>query len=111
MYFRIVAALACALIIAGCAKQPDAIAAADIGSQAYRGYSCAQLRDAQVRYGQALENLSASQRDAATGDAVAVFLIGLPLASMSGSDNETQIAVTKGHIQAIAREKSRKGCR
>ncbi|MBV7408182.1 hypothetical protein KJP29_04220 [Maritimibacter sp. DP1N21-5] len=99
------------LLAAACAKQPDQIAAIDIGPNAYRGFSCSQLAQADAKYDIALENLSAQQRDAATGDAFAVFLLGLPLASMSGQDRETQIAATKGHIQAIKLEQARKGCR
>ncbi|MBV7377290.1 hypothetical protein [Maritimibacter dapengensis] len=96
--------------LVSCAKAPENIAAADIGTNAYRGYSCSQLTQTKVKYRQALANLSAQQQDAAAGDAFGVFLLGLPLASMSGSDKETQIAVTKGHLQAIELEEARKGC-
>jgi len=40
--------------------------------------------------------LSNKQTKAANGDALGVFLIGLPVASMSGGDNETEIAILKG---------------
>lgn len=98
------------IALAACAKQPDKISAADIGDNQYRNYSCAKLQDAETRYNQALENLSAEQKQAASGDAWGVFLLGLPISSMSGADKETQIAVTKGHLQAIEREQSRKKC-
>lgn len=97
-------------LLAGCAKKPENIAAVDVGANAYSSYSCRQLSETKLKYNQALANLSAQQRNAATGDALGVFLLGLPLASMSGSDQETQIAVTKGHIQTIELEESRKGC-
>lgn len=98
------------LTVVGCAKQPDQIAAADIGQNQYRGYSCRQLDDTKLKYDQALQNLSAEQKSAATGDAWGVFLLGLPVSSMSGADKETKIAVTKGHIQSIDREMNRKNC-
>lgn len=99
------------LLAAACAKQPDAIPAAEIGTNEYRGYSCRQLSDAEVKYNQALENLSAAQRNAANGDAWGVFLLGLPLSSLSGNDKETAIAVTKGHLQSIDLEQQRRGCK
>ncbi|MEI4262349.1 hypothetical protein [Roseovarius sp. D0-M9] len=110
MKIRIAIAAATLVTVAACAPRPDQIAAVEVGSNEYRGYSCAQLSDAELRYTQALTNLSASQNRAASGDAWGVFLLGLPISSMSGADNETKIAVTKGHIQSIEREKVRKNC-
>lgn len=103
--------LAAALALSACAKDPESIAAVNIGQNEYRGYSCSQLKETQLKYDQALANLSAEQKNAQAGDAFGVFLLGLPLASMSGSDKETQIAVTKGHLQAIELELARKNCR
>lgn len=108
---RIVVVLAAALTLSACAKDPDNIAAVNIGQNEYRGYSCSQLRTTELKYNQALANLSAQQKDAQAGDAFGVFLLGLPLASMGGADKETQIAVTKGHLQAIELELARKNCR
>lgn len=102
--------LALVVAVSACAKQPDQIAAVEVGSNEYRGYSCRQLSEIELKYTQALTNLSAQQKSAATGDAWGVFLLGLPISSMSGSDKETAIAVTKGHIQSIDREQARKGC-
>ena len=96
--------------VTACAKQPDQIAAAEIGNNEYRGYSCRQLSDAELKYTQGLENLSAQQEAAASGDAFGVFLLGLPLSSMSGGDKETAITITKGHLQSIDREQQRKRC-
>lgn len=96
------------LVAAGCAKKPEEISAVDIGSGAYRGQSCSQLAAALVQQQQNLENLSAAQRSAASGDAMGVFLLGLPLSSMSGNDKEAAIAVSKGHIQSIQSEQQRR---
>lgn len=111
MTIRATIAVAGLVALCSCAKQPENIAAADIGTNAYRGFSCSQMSEAKLKYGQALANLSSQQKDAAAGDAIGVFLIGLPLSSISGNDRETQIAVTKGHIQAIELEMARKNCR
>ena len=103
--------LVAVLAVSACAKAPEQIAAADIGSGVYRGQSCAQLTQQRLKISQDLENLSAAQKSAQSGDAWGVFLLGLPLSSMSGNDKETAIAVAKGHVQEIDKERQRKGCR
>lgn len=105
----VIAALVAAL--SGCAKKPEEIAAANIGDSAYRGQSCKQLAQAKTKITHDLDNLSAAQKSAATGDAWGVFLLGLPLSSMSGNDKETAISVAKGHVQAIETEQQSKGCK
>ena len=107
-YLTIFAAV---LAVSACAKKPEEISAADVGEGIYRTSSCAQLATRRTQYSQNLENLSADQRSAAQGDALGVFLLGLPLSSMSGNDKETAISVTKGHLQQIEAEQQRKGCR
>lgn len=106
-----VIALSMTIAISACAKAPDQIAAADIGAGAYRGYGCKQLAEKKLAISQDLENLSAAQKSAASGDAWGVFILGLPLSSMSGNDKETAISVAKGHIQEIDKERQRKSCR
>ncbi|MCA0273798.1 MAG: hypothetical protein LCH69_17275 [Proteobacteria bacterium] len=98
-------------LLGACAKAPDKIAAADLGNGAYSGHSCNQLSAENLQISQDLANLSAKQKSAAEGDAWGVFLLGLPLSSMSGNDQEALIAVAKGKVQAIDREKARKGCK
>ena len=109
---KLLATAACcgALSLSGCARQPDQIAAAEIGPSGYAGYSCAQLAAERTEVAQALDNLSASQRAAASGDAWGVFLLGLPISSMSGNDQEAAIAIAKGRLQAIDRSLGAKGC-
>lgn len=103
-------ALGLAMFAAGCAKQPDQIAAIDVGDSGYAGMSCKQLSAEETKINQALENLSSEQKAAASGDAWGVFLLGLPLSSMSGNDKEAAIAVAKGQLQAIDRQQERKRC-
>lgn len=45
---------------------------------------------------QRLAIISNKQSQAATGDALGVFLIGVPVSSLAGADNETEIAILKG---------------
>lgn len=43
-----------------------------------------------------LAHVSNQQTKAANGDALGVFLIGVPVASLAGSDHEAEIAILKG---------------
>lgn len=86
--------------LAACAQQPDAIAPAPMGN-AYAGTSCQDAVLTLSHERQALDALSARQRKAAAGDAFGVFLIGLPLSTISGSDVSPEIAASKGRIMAL----------
>jgi hypothetical protein len=72
------------LTLASCATPPDRIAGVPNAGK------CTQTDR------QRLAILSNKQEKAATGDALGVFLIGVPVASLSGGDNETEIAILKG---------------
>lgn len=99
-----------AIFLAGCAANPEDIAAADIGTGMYRGQNCTQLAEQRLAYTQRLETLSAEQSSARTADTVGVILLGLPLSSMSGNDRETDIAVSRGHLNEIERERLARNC-
>lgn len=98
------------LALGGCAKDPEKIPAAQMEPGAYSNYSCKQLNEAEIQQRQLLEALTAQQKDAQSGDALGVFLLGLPISSMSGSDKETEIAVAKGKLNAIEARKASRGC-
>lgn len=104
-------AVAAIVIVGACAKEPDKIAATPMEDSAYSNMSCRSLATTRLDIQQQLDNLSASQKSAANGDAWGVFLLGLPVSSMSGNDKEAAISVAKGKIQAIDRVRERKGCR
>jgi hypothetical protein len=80
-------ALALSVISHGCAKPPDSIRPV-----ANRGPCTAADKERLIV-------LSQKQSQAATSDAVGVFLIGVPIASLSGADNEAEIAILKGRCQ------------
>lgn len=100
--------VALALALSGCAKKPENIAAVSVGDGVYANLSCKNISANLVKYKQNLENLSAEQRSAASGDAWGVFLLGLPVSSMGGADKEASISVTKGHIQQLEAEQQRR---
>lgn len=98
------------LTASGCAKNPDAIAALSMPVNAYSGLSCAQLEGEYQRSNASLQARSAEQRSAATGDAVGVFLIGVPMSSLTGGNKEGLVAQHKGEIIAIQGAQRQQGC-
>ena len=96
----ILAACAATLALAACAKNPDSIAPVSLGN-AYQSLDCETAAN-ELRTSIAnLENLSATQRAAVAGDAVAVLLIGVPTSSLVGNNKEGAIAAEKGKIEAL----------
>ncbi len=101
---------AAAIGLAGCAKNPEAIAPSTMPVNAYSGLSCSQLAAEHQRSSLALQQAEASQRQAAQGDAVGVFLIGVPVSSLGGADKEGVVAQHKGEVIAINAVRQNKGC-
>ncbi|MBL1436529.1 MAG: hypothetical protein COB08_010065 [Rhodobacteraceae bacterium] len=97
--------------LAACAAAPDAIAPAAISPDLYAGRSCQQLAQENANLTAELTTLVAQQQRAVDGDAMGVFLLGLPMSSMSGNDKETEIALARGKQQAITLQMQTKGCR
>jgi len=93
-------ALLAVATMSACAQSPDAIAPVSMAG-AYDHISCTSARSALVSERQTLASLSAAQRNAVMGDAVGVFLIGVPVSSLSGSDKEGLIATSKGKVTAL----------
>lgn len=99
-----------AIVVSGCAKQPSAIAPATIPFEAYTGLECSRLAADLAAEEANLRTLSAAQSNAATGDAVGVFLVGVPISSVTGGDKEGDIAVSKGKIEAMKAARLKKSC-
>lgn len=104
------AAALVALTASACAKRPDAITPATIPMDAYTAMGCTELNTMLAAEEGNLRSLSSQQNNAATGDAVGVFLIGVPLSSATGGDKEGDIAVSKGKIEAMRAAKLRNQC-
>ncbi|RWC25946.1 MAG: hypothetical protein EOS70_32575 [Mesorhizobium sp.] len=81
---RFVSTVAMMAGLAGCATPPDKIAGVPNAGP------CTQADR------ERLALLTNQQNKAATGDALGVFLIGVPVSSLSGGDHETEIAILKG---------------
>lgn len=111
MKLKITVALALSAVSVACAKRPDAIVPVDIPMAAYTNMSCQALSQELNKERAKLANLSRQQNDAATGDAVGVFLIGVPTSSTFGGDKEGEVAVSKGKVNAIENAARSKGCK
>lgn len=89
-----------AVMLAGCAPSPQSIAATPMGN-AYEGITCSQARTLLTTERTKLEADSQRQRNAAVGDAIGVFLILVPVSSLTGNNRAGEIAASKGKIAAL----------
>ncbi|PZU18963.1 MAG: hypothetical protein DI589_23030 [Shinella sp.] len=110
MKYRIAFTLGIAAAVVSCAKRPDAIVPVDIPMAAYSNLSCEGLAQEYLKEQNNLAALSKQQNSAATGDAVGVFLVGVPMSSVVGGDKEGQIAVSKGKVNTLDLTLKNKGC-
>ena len=92
-HYAAVAAMTATL--AACAQRPDAIAATPLGG-AFAGTDCASAASLYNAERQHLASLSSAQNAAANGDALGVFLLGIPTSSLTGGDKAGAIAASKG---------------
>lgn len=107
---KILLSVAVAAALTSCAKRPDAIVPVDIPMAAYSNLDCSGLTRELITERAKLSAVSKQQHDAATGDAVGVFLVGLPMSSTFGGDKEGEVAVAKGKVVSIENTMKAKGC-
>lgn len=100
MKIATITTIAAALALSACAQSPGAIAPVSMAG-AYDHLSCRSARGQLAEERQALAALETAQRSAVTGDAIGVFLIGVPASSLSGGDRAGDIAVSKGRVIAL----------
>ena len=90
--------------VTACAKSPSSIEPVSMGN-AFAAMPCNDTRVELFNERQKLAALEAQQKSAVTGDAIGVFLIGIPVSSMSGGDQAGAIAASKGKVISLeARE-------
>lgn len=88
------------LALSACAKRPDSIAPVSMGD-AFSNISCSKSQAMLIEEKSTLAALSAEQIQTANGDALGVFLLGLPLGSVTGGDKEGSIGASKGKVLAL----------
>lgn len=86
------------MLLAACAKSPESIVPVSMPGGMYDHMTCDQARAERLRLAEILAALETQQRSAATGDAVGVFLIGVPVSSLTGGDRAGLIAAERGKI-------------
>lgn len=101
---------AAGVALSGCATKPESIAPAYVSDIQYLNMTCAQLGEEQARLVAALAAASDAQRKARSGDTVGVIFLGLPTASLSGSNQASNIARLKGELDALQRAAIKKDC-
>ncbi len=97
--------LSLALMVAGgslsaCAKSPASIAPVSMAGS-YDNLSCKKARPMLEQERATLSALETQQKRAQTGDAIGVFLVLVPVSSLTGADREGAIATSKGKILAL----------
>ncbi|MDC1018911.1 hypothetical protein OAR36_10700 [Pseudomonadales bacterium] len=103
MKIKIVMLMVAGLIISSCTSRPESIAPVSISALEYKGLPCGETQQTLSLERSRLASLSSKQNGAATGDAIGVFLLGLPVAKILGQDVEGEIALSKGKVQALER--------
>lgn len=89
---------------------PESIPPAYVSYMSYMGWTCDQLAEEQGRLVSALSSASDAQRQARTNDTVGVICIGLPVSSLSGSNQASNIARLKGELEALQKAMIQKNC-
>lgn len=97
-------------LLSACATAPENIAPAYVSNMQYQNWTCEQMVEELSRLGSALVSASSQQNKARSNDAVGVFFLGLPVASMSGGNVAPEIARLKGEQAAIQQAQSLKNC-
>ncbi len=87
-------------LLSACAKGPEAIVPVSMGN-AFVAMPCTQAEKHLVDERATLTALEQKQRNTQVGDAIGVFLVLVPLSSVTGNDVEGEIATSKGKVIAL----------
>lgn len=98
------------LTLAACANRPESIRASFVSHEKFVHLDCTQLATRKVDTQAELAKISKLQDQKATGDAVGVFLFGIPFSKLSG-DHEGEVARLKGEIEAIDTAQVKNRCK
>ncbi len=93
--------------LAGCAETSSAVEPVSMGN-AFESLSCNQVVPMLNEERQRVAALSQQQNNAAAGDAIGVFLIAVPVSSLTGGDVSGDLAAAKG--RSIALENRARTC-
>ena len=105
----IVVGLSVASLFTGCATAPENIPPAYVSHMSYMQYSLEQLGQEEARLQAALATSSDAQRKARSNDTIGVIFLGLPVSSLSGSNQAANVARLKGELEAVQKAMTLKG--
>lgn len=97
---KLLMAVGCCAVLAACAQGPDAVAPVSMAG-AFDTLSCSKTRTMLNQERQRQAALEEKQRSAVAGDAIGVFLIGVPVSSLSGNDVAGELGTAKGKVIAL----------
>ncbi|UUZ63662.1 hypothetical protein LP414_31705 [Polaromonas sp. P1(28)-13] len=89
-----------AISLVACANRPESIRASHVSHEKFVHLDCTALTTKMSATRTDLEKFSKMQDTKANGDAVGVFLLGIPFSKLSG-DHEGDVARLKGEVEAI----------
>lgn len=98
------------LTLTACANRPESIRASHVSHEKFTHLDCEALATRMTDTRGELDKLSKMQDDKATGDAIGVFLLGIPFSKLSG-DHEGDIARLKGEVEAIDTAQVKNKCK
>ena len=98
------------VLLCGCAAKPESIAPSYVSPVGYLNWDCEQLAGEQGRLVASLATASDAQRQARSNDTVGVIFLGLPVSSLSGSNQASNIARLKGELEALQKAIIEKKC-
>jgi hypothetical protein len=95
------ASVAALSVLSGCASRASGVAPLSVDASEYFYLSCSEAKSELETSRQKEAALSQRQNNAATGDAVGVFLLLVPVGSVFGADVEGELALAKGQTRAL----------
>jgi hypothetical protein len=107
-HLKTLTALVLLPLVSACAPGPNAVTPYSVGTDLYSGMSCSDINDELRVKNAEVAALSSKQKAAATGDALGVFFILLPVSSLTGGDVQGELAQAKG--EQIALESASRHC-
>jgi hypothetical protein len=88
------------ILVSACASRPESISASFVAHEKYIAGDCARLATQHSNARAELAKVSEMQNSKANGDAIGVFLLGIPFSQLSG-DYAGDVAKWKGEVEAI----------
>ena len=103
MIKKLILTIASLALLASCASRASSIAPASVSALEYKERSCDETKGLLRDKREAENALTKKQNNAATGDAVGVFFVLLPVGSIFGADVAGELAEVKGEVNALER--------